>query len=212
MKFLVIILVLFCSLFVCSNCICQVRPIKLCDTIKDDKTILYEVTETINTSFGGRKVTYTVSDKNLIKTNYLGPNNTRVIKEKIVYKSKTTNSSYGYGVASKGLKLNFNSTANEKESFKTITINPLDTYERMVDKGLKSVEILKKLGDSYFFKNECIKASKYYEELFKMTNNLNSEYYFRYSKSLKSIGQTEQSDDLLKRYAMLRSKQLKLIN
>jgi tetratricopeptide (TPR) repeat protein len=211
-KFSMIVLVLFYPLFMRSNCIYQIKPSKFCDSIKGDKTILYEVTETINMTFGGRRVSYTVSDRNLINTNYLGPNNTRVIKEKVVYKTKTRYSSFDYGVVSQELNSNFNIAANEKESLKTIAINPLDTYERMVNKGFKSVEILKKLGDSYFYKNEYVKASKYYEALFKITNNINSEYYFRYSQSLKSIGQYEQSEELLKRCVMLKSKQLKLTN
>lgn len=173
---------------------------------KDDNSKLYEVTETITMPFGSSKITYTVSNKKLINTHDLGPNNTRVIKEKGVHK---TASSIENNLNPSGNKSISGSTIviNDKKNSKTITIDPLETYERMIDKGIKSADIYKKLGDSYFYKGDYVKASKYYEALFKMTNALTPDYYFRYSQSLMNIGQAEKSAELLEKYKILTAKQ-----
>lgn len=174
----------------------------------DDKIIWYEVTETTNMPFGKSIIVYTVSNKNLISTNNLGPNNTRVVIEKSKSKAKKgvdshkTNSSLNTNSSTDG-----NLIISEKKTIKTVYINPIETYERMAEKGIKSVEIFKNLGDSFYYKNEYVKAIKYYEELFKMTHNLDPEYYLKYSNALKSMGQIAYSEELLEKYKLLITKQ-----
>jgi len=77
----------------------------------------------------------------------------------------------------------------------------------MVDKGVKSIDLFKKLGDYYFYKNDYVKATKYYEALFKMTNEVNPDYYFRYSNALNNIGKKVLSEELLEKYKTLTAKQ-----
>lgn len=79
-------------------------------------------------------------------------------------------------------------------------IDPLKTYERVSEKGYKSVEMLKKMGNSYFFNEELDKAAKCYGELCVMTNVLEPEYYYRYSISLKSIGEDEKAHENMKKF------------
>jgi tetratricopeptide (TPR) repeat protein len=175
------------------------------DSSKVDHSKLYEVTETITMPFGSSKITYTVRNKNLINTNDLGPNNTRVIKEKTA--NKTAAIDNNLNPSSNNINEDTSMVISSKKSSKTIAIDPLETYERMIDKGIKSIDIYKKLGDSYFYKNDYMKASKYYEALFKMTNDLIPEYYFRYSHALMNIGQAEKSADLEEKYKTLTAKQ-----
>jgi tetratricopeptide (TPR) repeat protein len=82
-------------------------------------------------------------------------------------------------------------------------IDALKTYERVSDKGYKSPEMLKKMGNAYFFNEELDKAAKYYGELCDMTTDLEPEYYYRYSISLKAIGEDEKASENLKKFNQL---------
>lgn len=74
------------------------------------------------------------------------------------------------------------------KSEKVINVYPLETYERVVEKGYKSIELFQKLGDSYFFKGDYIKAIKWYGKLFEMSTDLKTEFKERYAYSLRAAG------------------------
>lgn len=76
-------------------------------------------------------------------------------------------------------------------------IEAIKTYERVAEKGYKSADLFQKLGNSYYFNAELDKAAKWYSELFSMTQDVEPEYYYRYSQSLKSIGQNDKADEML---------------
>lgn len=151
---------------------------------------IYHVEENINNKFGGRTTTYDVLDSNNINRTNLGPNNTRIISPRLAKEHKT-----------------------EKEIIIEKTpipeIVPLEkhndyafvfmikTYERIAEKGYKSVEMFQKLGNCYFYNSEMDKAVRWYCELFEMNSDLDSEYYYRYAKALKSIGENDKAFELL---------------
>ena len=83
---------------------------------------------------------------------------------------------------------------------KYVEIDVIKTYERVAGKGYKSVDMFKKIANSYFSNFESEKAVSWYCELFAMTSNLEFEYYYRYAESLKSIGQNEEAYQLLKKF------------
>lgn len=60
-------------------------------------------------------------------------------------------------------------------------------YEKVAEKGFRSVELLKKLGNTYYFNSQYPQAFKWYEELFKMTADIEPIYYLRYAQTLKSV-------------------------
>lgn len=76
-------------------------------------------------------------------------------------------------------------------------VDAIKTYERIAAKGYKSVEMFQKLGNAYYFNAELEKAAKWYGELFAMTQDVEPEYYYRYSQSLKSIGEYGKADEML---------------
>jgi tetratricopeptide (TPR) repeat protein len=197
------IIIIFSSLFVNG----QNYSNQIFDTSNEIKSKSYKVTETINSTFGGRKIFYTVSNKSLINTNDLGPNNTREIEEVIVYKKKKNSNNIVVNNNFIKEEKKDEMANSEKVTSKTISIDPLKTYERMVDKGIKSVEILKLLGDSYFYKNNFLKASSYYEALFNLTNDLRKECYLRFYKSLIGSGQIEKAKVFIKKYSNLVTQQ-----
>ena len=90
-----------------------------------------------------------------------------------------------------------------KETDSNAYIDVLKTYERVTNKGYESEDMLKKMGNSYFFKEEYDKADKYYSKLFSLTTNLEPDYYYRYSIVLKSIGNSIKADEYLKKFNQL---------
>lgn len=92
-----------------------------------------------------------------------------------------------------------NSTASSKinKTNGTAYVYYVKTYERIALKGYRSEDMLIKIANAFFFDNEFEKAAKWYEELFKIKSNLEPEYYYRYSKSLAGINQTEKADRMM---------------
>ena len=89
--------------------------------------------------------------------------------------------------------------AADKKYDKFAYIDAIKTYERVAEKGYKSTEMFKNLANSYYFNSDFEKAAKWYAELFEMNStDLEPEYYYRYANSLKSIGQDEKANELLK--------------
>ena len=97
------------------------------------------------------------------------------------------------------------SPATSKEvSTASYTINVIEIYERVVENGYESIEILTQVGDSYYFKNDFNNAQKYYEKLFKKFDKaVEPEYYYRYSVALRSKNEINTADQYLKKYNQL---------
>ncbi|MXO07495.1 OmpA family protein [Flavobacterium sp. HBTb2-11-1] len=82
-------------------------------------------------------------------------------------------------------------------------VDAIKTYERLADKGYKSEDLFKKLGDSYYFNSDYENAAKWYGELFTMNPSPEAEYYYRYAQSLKSKGETDKADKILAEFNSL---------
>ena len=77
-------------------------------------------------------------------------------------------------------------------------VDAIKTYEKIAKKGYKSADMFKKLGNAYYYNGELDQAAKWYGELFAMdTTTIEPEYYYRYSQSLRSIGQNDKADEML---------------
>jgi outer membrane protein OmpA-like peptidoglycan-associated protein/tetratricopeptide (TPR) repeat protein len=79
-------------------------------------------------------------------------------------------------------------------------IDAIKTYERVSDKGYKSAEMYQKLGNAYFFNAELDKAAKWYGDLFELKTSVDPEYYYRYAHCLRSIGENDKANEMLKIY------------
>jgi len=93
-------------------------------------------------------------------------------------------------------------TAADKKYDSYAYIDAIKTYERVAEKGYKSVDMFKKLGNAYYFNGELDKAAKWYGELFAMAadTDLEAEYYYRYAQSLRSISQNDKADEMLQKF------------
>lgn len=204
------------ALFLSLNSTAQrTKPVKvknlqtvLDETSQDNLAVLYyHVEERINMNFGSSITTYDVSNLNLVSDRNLGENNTRIITPK-----------YGKAKA-KAVAVNLKpqsqvvlpmekpaaltdlirpvSFKTQEKKLKYVDIDLIGTYERVLDKGYKSIDMLKRVGNSRFFGGDLQKAAKYYSELFSMTQDLEAEYYYRYSQALFSIQETEKAKQML---------------
>ena len=68
-------------------------------------------------------------------------------------------------------------------------------------KGFKSVDLFERLGNAYYFNSEFDKAAKWYLELFNLGQEVEPEYYYRYSQSLKSTGDYKKADEMMKLFS-----------
>ena len=164
------------------------------------KVEYYHVEEIINVKFGGHKTTYDVTDAELIATNNLGPNNIRIITPKFANGEKSTLKLK----AAKSRIINDSSDISiakiDQKKNTSVYIDVIKTYERMYNKGYRSVDMLKKTGNAYFFNGDMNSAAKSYTDLFKMTSDLEPEYYYRFSLSLRSIGENDKANEMLKKF------------
>ena len=78
-------------------------------------------------------------------------------------------------------------------------VDAIKTYERVAEKGYKSADLFKKLGNAYYFNAQFDKAAKWYGELFAISNDLEPEYYYQYAKSLLFIGQDDNANQILEK-------------
>ena len=88
----------------------------------------------------------------------------------------------------------------DKEFDKFAYIDAIKTYERLFEKGYKSVDMFQKLGNAYYFNADLENAEKWYSKLFVLTQNVDPEYYFRYAQSLKAIKIYNKADELLLKF------------
>ncbi len=88
-----------------------------------------------------------------------------------------------------------------KQYDKLAYVDAIKTYERVAEKGYKSIEIFEKLGNSYYFNADFVNAAKWYNQLFTMTGNIAPEYYYRYAQSLKAVGDYKKSDEYMQKFA-----------
>ncbi len=97
--------------------------------------------------------------------------------------------------------------ANEK--YKEYSFNPaIDIYKRVLDKGYVSADLLKKLGNSYYYNANYKEAAETYKKLvegFASDSTVGPEYYFRYGQSLKSLGNYDQANAMLVKFIELTS-------
>ena len=86
--------------------------------------------------------------------------------------------------------------AFQKESY----IAASKIYEDAVNNGDVTPELLRNLGDSYYYNARYAEAAPWYAKLFQLSSDQTAEYYFRYAQSLKSAQQAERSDSVMAVY------------
>lgn len=127
------------------------------------------------------------------------------MKNKILYAALLLGTLQGYSQKAKVAKA-------DRQYEQYAYIDAIKTYEAVAEKGYKSADIFQKLGNAHYFNGELDKANRWYSELFAMGQEVDAEYYFRYSQTLKSVGDYEKANQMLEKFAQkngtdLRAKQ-----
>ncbi|KAA1242429.1 OmpA family protein [Aquimarina sp. RZ0] len=74
-------------------------------------------------------------------------------------------------------------------------------YLNVAESGYASADLYKKLGDSYYFNAELEESVKWYEELVgSYSSEIDPEYLFRYSQSLKSVQRYTEADKVMEQF------------
>ncbi len=77
-------------------------------------------------------------------------------------------------------------------------------YLQVAESGYESSDLFKKLGDSYYFNAQLEDAVPWYEKLTSnYTEEIDPEYFFRYSQSLKSVERYEDADKVMEKFNTL---------
>ncbi len=73
-------------------------------------------------------------------------------------------------------------------------MNAISIFIQIDKNGYGSPDIYKKIADSYYFNANYVEANIWYEKLIKSTKNIDFEYYYRYSQTLKTVPDIEKSN------------------
>lgn len=97
----------------------------------------------------------------------------------------------------------------DKEFEKFAYVDAIKTYEKVFERGYKSADMLKKLGDAYYFQADLVKAEKWYSELFSTPQSIEPEYYYRYAQSLKAVKNYGKADEILAQFYKMNKSDLR---
>jgi tetratricopeptide (TPR) repeat protein len=117
------------------------------------------------------------------------------MKNNMILYITTTISFISFKIYSQNEKFYVTNKINDKYAY----IDVIKTYERVAEKGYKSVDLFQKLGNSYYSYAEMEKAAKWYGELFALTSDLDPKYYNQYAQSLKIIGKNSKANEVLEK-------------
>jgi hypothetical protein len=81
-----------------------------------------------------------------------------------------------------------------------VEIDITGTYERILEKGYESVDMLYKVANRHFFDGDLVSAAKWYSKLFELSKDMDSVYNYRFAQCLKAVGQTDRAEQLMKIY------------
>ncbi len=97
------------------------------------------------------------------------------------------------------------------EEYQSYSFRPaIDIYQKVLDKGYVSADLLQRLGNAYYFTAKYDEAAKVFKRLVEeFPAESGPEYYFRYGQTLKSLGQYDASDEALARFADLTSEDVR---
>ena len=79
-------------------------------------------------------------------------------------------------------------------------IDAIKIYEKVAEEGYESVELFQKLGNSYYFNAQLKEAGKWYEKLFALNQDVDSEYYYRYAQCLKAMEDYPKANNYLTKF------------
>ena len=104
-------------------------------------------------------------------------------------------------------KIQARAKAKADESYDQYSFSPaIDIYKKVLDKGYSSPDLLKRLGNAYYFNAKYDEAAKIYEKLVATyPDETEADYFFRYAQSLKSLGEYDESAQVMTQFKQMAS-------
>tara|TARA_R110002049_G_scaffold299451_1_gene489696 strand:+ start:2031 stop:3974 length:1944 start_codon:yes stop_codon:yes gene_type:complete len=92
--------------------------------------------------------------------------------------------------------------AKANEKYDEYSFSPaIDIYSRILKKGYVSADLLKKLGNAYYFNADYMEAAETYKRLVdNYPSDVSAEYYFRYAQTLKTLGDYGHSNAIMAKF------------
>jgi outer membrane protein OmpA-like peptidoglycan-associated protein/tetratricopeptide (TPR) repeat protein len=145
-------------------------------------------------------------DKNTNKSRFVPIHRMRELKKHKYLDMKNIVKSLPFLLLSLGLQAQTGALKKADRQYGDLAyVDAIKTYERIAEKGYKSAEIFQKLGNSYYFNGKLKEANRWYTELFYMNQELDPEYYYRYSQTLKANGEYDKANEYLDKFNKLSS-------
>jgi len=93
------------------------------------------------------------------------------------------------------------------EKYEEYSFRPaIDIYKKVLDKGFVSADLLKKLGNSYYYNSDYSEAAETFKKLVEeFTNEVAPEDYFKYAQTLKTLGDYEASNKVMSKFTEMTS-------
>jgi len=93
------------------------------------------------------------------------------------------------------------------EKYKEYSFRPaIDIYKRVLDKGFVSSDLLKKLGNSYYYNSDYTEAAETFKKLVsEFPDEVEPEDYFKYAQTLKTLGEYEASNQVMSKFSKMTS-------
>ena len=91
------------------------------------------------------------------------------------------------------------------ENYEQYSFSPaIDIYKKVLDKGFISADLLKRLGNSYYFNADYKEAAATYKRLITVyAIETGPDYYFRYAQTLKTLGNYKGAETIMAKFAEL---------
>ncbi|WP_299801333.1 OmpA family protein [uncultured Maribacter sp.] len=88
------------------------------------------------------------------------------------------------------------------EKFDSYSFSPaIDIYKKVLDKGYVSADLLRKLGNSYYYNADYKEAAETYKQLVTdYSEEVTAEDYFKYAQSLKTLGDYDASSGVMNKF------------
>ncbi len=93
------------------------------------------------------------------------------------------------------------------EKYEEYSFRPaIDIYKRVLDKGFFSADLLKKLGNSYYYNSDYTEAAETFKKLVaEFPKEVGPEDYFKYAQTLKTLGDYESSNEIMSKFTAMTS-------
>lgn len=95
--------------------------------------------------------------------------------------------------------------AKADERYNEYSFSPaIDIYKKVLDKGYVSQDLLKRLGNAYYFNAKYEEAANVYKRLAEAyPDETEPDYFFRYAQSLKTLGEYDGASDMMSKFKQM---------